>query len=283
MQELLALQSDFPERLRNIPDIPRAIYLLGRLPEEEEVTVGIIGARDGTGYGKAIARRLAGVLSQYGIGIVSGMAYGIDTAAHEGALSAGGKTYAVLGSGADICYPAANRTIYEKIKESGGIISEYAPGSPPLPHHFVERNRLLAGLSDVLIVIEAKERSGTFITVDRALEQGKQVFAVPGRITDPLSKGCNKLLQEGASLCLSATDILRCFSIEEKETERVRVQKLPKEERAIYQALGEEGKELNALVRELKIPINKLYALLLNMEISGYCEVFGNTYHRRTF
>ena len=263
MQELLALQSD--------------------LPEEEEVTVGIIGARDGTGYGKAIARRLAGELSQYGIGIVSGMAYGIDTAAHEGALSAGGKTYAVLGSGADICYPAANRTIYEKIKESGGIISEYAPGSPPLPHHFVERNRLLAGLSDVLIVIEAKERSGTFITVDRALEQGKQVFAVPGRITDPLSKGCNKLLQEGASLCLSTTDILRCFSIEEKETERVRVQKLPKEERAIYQALGEEGKDMNALVRELKIPINKLYALLLNMEISGYCEVFGNTYHRRTF
>jgi SMF family DNA processing protein len=119
--------------------------------------------------------------------------------------------------------------------------------------------------------------------VDRALEQGKQVFAVPGRITDPLSKGCNKLLQEGASLCLSTNDILRCFSIEEKETERVRVQKLPKEERAIYQALGEEGKDMNALVRELKIPINKLYALLLNMEISGYCEVFGNTYHRRTF
>lgn len=283
MQELLALQSDFPGRLRNIPDIPRAIYLLGRLPEEEEVTVGIIGARDGTGYGKAIARRLAGELSHYGIGIVSGMAYGIDTAAHEGALSAGGKTYAVLGSGADICYPAANRTIYEKIKERGGIISEYAPGSPPLPHHFVERNRLLAGLSDVLIVIEAKERSGTFITVDRALEQGKQVFAVPGRITDPLSKGCNKLLQEGASLCLSTADILRCFSIEEKEAESIRVQKLPKEERAIYQALGEEGKELNALVRELKIPINKLYALLLNMEISGYCEAFGSTYHRRTF
>ena len=214
IEEIPAFDSRFPERLREIPESPGCIYLKGRLPDPVEMTVGIIGARDGTEYGKMVARTLAKELSEYGISIISGMAYGIDTAAHEGALLGGGKTYAVLGCGVDICYPAINKKLYSKIQEEGGIISEYPEGSPPLPHHFVARNRLIAGLSDILIVVEAKERSGTFITVDRALEQGKQVFVVPGRITDPLSRGCNKLLMEGASLCLSKEDILSCFSIE---------------------------------------------------------------------
>ena len=217
MREILAMEEDFPERLREIPDSPKCIYLIGNLPEKKEPTVGIIGARNGTEYGKKVALSLARELVAYGIGIVSGMAYGIDSAAHRGALEGGGKTYAVLGSGADVCYPAVNQKLYEEIAKTGGIISEYAPGAPPLPHHFVERNRLIAGLSDVLIVVEARERSGTFITVDRALEQGKQVFAVPGRISDALSKGCNKLLMEGAGICLSQADILHCFSIEAGE------------------------------------------------------------------
>ncbi|WP_315505730.1 DNA-processing protein DprA [Oribacterium parvum] len=280
IEEIPAFDSRFPERLREIPESPGCIYLKGRLPDPVEMTVGIIGARDGTEYGKMVARTLAKELSEYGISIISGMAYGIDTAAHEGALLGGGKTYAVLGCGVDICYPAINKKLYSKIQEEGGIISEYPEGSPPLPHHFVARNRLIAGLSDILIVVEAKERSGTFITVDRALEQGKQVFVVPGRITDPLSRGCNRLLMEGASLCLSKEDILSCFSIEAgKDNEKK--PNLKGEEKRIYNALDLEGKHIDALYKELGIPLQSLYSILVKMEIEGYCESFSSSYYRK--
>ena len=280
IEEIPAFDSRFPERLREIPESPGCIYLKGRLPDPVEMTVGIIGARDGTEYGKMVARTLAKELSEYGISIISGMAYGIDTAAHEGALWGGGKTYAVLGCGVDICYPAINKKLYSKIQEEGGIISEYPEGSPPLPHHFVARNRLIAGLSDILIVVEAKERSGTFITVDRALEQGKQVFVVPGRITDPLSRGCNRLLMEGASLCLSKEDILSCFSIEAgKDNEKK--PNLKGEEKRIYNALDLEGKHIDALYKELGIPLQSLYSVLVKMEIEGYCESFSSSYYRK--
>lgn len=280
IEEIPAFDSRFPERLREILESPGCIYLKGRLPDPVEMTVGIIGARDGTEYGKMVARTLAKELSEYGISIISGMAYGIDTAAHEGALLGGGKTYAVLGCGVDICYPAINRKLYSKIQEEGGIISEYPEGSPPLPHHFVARNRLIAGLSDILIVVEAKERSGTFITVDRALEQGKQVFVVPGRITDPLSRGCNRLLMEGASLCLSKEDILSCFSIEAgKDNEKK--PNLKGEEKRIYNALDLEGKHIDALYKELGIPLQSLYSVLVKMEIEGYCESFSSSYYRK--
>ena len=280
IEEIPAFDSRFPERFREIPESPGCIYLKGRLPDPVEMTVGIIGARDGTEYGKMVARTLAKELSEYGISIISGMAYGIDTAAHEGALLGGGKTYAVLGCGVDICYPAINKKLYSKIQEEGGIISEYPEGSPPLPHHFVARNRLIAGLSDVLIVVEAKERSGTFITVDRALEQGKQVFVVPGRITDPLSRGCNRLLMEGASLCLSKEDILSCFSIEAgKDNEKK--PNLKGEEKRIYNALDLEGKHIDALYKELGIPLQSLYSVLVKMEIEGYCESFSSSYYRK--
>lgn len=280
IEEIPAFDSRFPERLREIPESPGCIYLKGRLPDPVEMTVGIIGARDGTEYGKMVARTLAKELSEYGISIISGMAYGIDTAAHEGALLGGGKTYAVLGCGVDICYPAINKKLYSKIQEEGGIISEYPEGSPPLPHHFVARNRLIAGLSDILIVVEAKERSGTFITVDRALEQGKQVFVVPGRITDPLSRGCNKLLMEGASLCLSKEDILSCFSIEAgKDNEKK--PNLKGEEKRIYNALDLEGKHIDALYKELEIPLQSLYSVLVKLEIEGYCESFSSSYYRK--
>ncbi len=280
IEEIPAFDSRFPERLREIPESPGCIYLKGRLPDPVEMTVGIIGARDGTEYGKMVARTLAKELSEYGISIISGMAYGIDTAAHEGALLGGGKTYAVLGCGVDICYPAINKKLYSKIQEEGGIISEYPEGSPPLPHHFVARNRLIAGLSDILIVVEAKERSGTFITVDRALEQGKQVFVVPGRITDPLSRGCNKLLMEGASLCLSKEDILSCFSIEAgKDNEKK--PNLKGEEKRIYNALDLEGKHIDVLYKELEIPLQSLYSVLVKLEIEGYCESFSSSYYRK--
>ena len=282
IREILALESAFPERLREIPDSPSCIYCKGRLPEKDEHTVGIIGARDGTDYGKAVARKLAGELSEYGISIISGMAYGIDSAAHLGALDAKGRTYAILGCGVNICYPSVNYRLYQKIMENGGVISEYAPGAPPLPHHFVERNRLIAGLSDILLVVEAKEKSGTFITVDRALEQGKQVFAVPGRITDPLSKGCNKLIREGAAVCLSKEDILECFSID-SEKESTRRLSLEGEERKVFEALDLEKKHVDILSRELSMPLKSLYAILLQLELAGYCISESNAYYKRSF
>ena len=282
IREILALESAFPERLREIPDSPSCIYCKGRLPEKDEHTVGIIGARDGTDYGKAVARKLAGELSEYGISIISGMAYGIDSAAHLGALDAKGRTYAILGCGVNICYPSVNYRLYQKIMENGGVISEYAPGAPPLPHHFVERNRLIAGLADILLVVEAKEKSGTFITVDRALEQGKQVFAVPGRITDPLSKGCNKLIREGAAVCLGKEDILECFSID-SEKENTRRLSLEGEERKVYEALDLEKKHVDLLSRELGMPLKSLYAILLQLELSGYCISESNAYYKRSF
>ena len=282
IREILALESAFPERLREIPDSPSCIYCKGRLPEKDEHTVGIIGARDGTDYGKAVARKLAGELSEYGISIISGMAYGIDSAAHLGSLDAKGRTYAVLGCGVNICYPSVNYRLYQKIMENGGVISEYAPGAPPLPHHFVERNRLIAGLADILLVVEAKEKSGTFITVDRALEQGKQVFAVPGRITDPLSKGCNKLIREGAAVCLSKEDILECFSID-SEKESTRRLSLEGEERKVFEALDLEKKHVDILSRELSMPLKSLYAILLQLELAGYCISESNAYYKRSF
>ena len=282
IREILALESAFPERLREIPDSPSCIYCKGRLPEKDEHTVGIIGARDGTDYGKAVARKLAGELSEYGISIISGMAYGIDSAAHLGALDAKGRTYAILGCGVNICYPSVNYRLYQKIMENGGVISEYAPGAPPLPHHFVERNRLIAGLADILLVVEAKEKSGTFITVDRALEQGKQVFAVPGRITDPLSKGCNKLIREGAAVCLSKEDILECFSID-SEKESTRRLSLEGEERKVFEALDLEKKHVDILSRELSMPLKSLYAILLQLELAGYCISESNAYYKRRF
>ena len=282
IREILALESAFPERLREIPDSPSCIYCKGRLPEKDEHTVGIIGARDGTDYGRAVARKLAGELSEYGISIISGMAYGIDSAAHLGALDAKGRTYAILGCGVNICYPSVNYRLYQKIMENGGVISEYAPGAPPLPHHFVERNRLIAGLSDILLVVEAKEKSGTFITVDRALEQGKQVFAVPGRITDPLSKGCNKLIREGAAVCLSKEDILECFSID-SEKESTRRLSLEGEERKVFEALDLEKKHVDILSRELSMPLKSLYAILLQLELAGYCISESNAYYKRSF
>lgn len=283
IKELLPFHKEFPKRLREIPDSPTCLYLKGELPGEEERTVAIIGARDGTEYGKDIARSIARSLAKKGIGIVSGMAYGIDSAAHEGALEAKGRTYGILGCGVDICYPSCNFKIYEGIEKQGGLLSEYPLHSPPLPHHFVERNRLISGLSDVILVVEAKEKSGTFITVDRALEQGKQVFAVPGRIVDRLSQGCNRLIREGASVCTSAQDILSYFFLEGETTEEdlKEIGTFPEEKRQIYRALGFESKHFQKIQEELKLPLSLLHRYLLELEVEGYCECLQSSYYRR--
>lgn len=209
MKHYKAGDAEYPQRLKNISGRPRNLYVLGRLPEENRLSVAIIGARDCSEYGKYVARELGTVLGGSGIAVISGMARGIDGISQEAALNAGGSSFGVLGCGVDVCYPKENRQLYERLKLSGGILSEYPPGSPALACHFPPRNRIVSGLADVVVVIEARVKSGTLITVDMALEQGREVYVVPGRVTDRLSDGCNRLIKQGAGILLSPEEFLR--------------------------------------------------------------------------
>lgn len=200
--------ADFPGRLRNIPDPPFALYYRGRLPEEGKRSVGIVGARMASPYGRDQARRFSEKLAAGGIQIISGMARGVDGIAGRGALDVSDASFAVLGCGVDICYPRENRELYEALCSRGGVISEYRPGTEPEARLFPPRNRIISALSDALLVVEARERSGTLITVDCALEQGKDVFAVPGRVCDARSMGCNELIRQGAGIAVSPESLL---------------------------------------------------------------------------
>lgn len=204
----------FPSKLNNIPDPPYCLYFYGKLPPASMPLVAIIGARNCSEYGKKVCTEFAGSLAAAGIGIVSGLARGVDGYAGRAALSSGGKTYAILGSGVDICYPPDNLDLYRNIPQNGALISEYCPGTEPRPNLFPLRNRIISGLADALVVVEAKEKSGTLITVDMALEQGREVYAVPGRIGDALSFGCNKLIRQGANIALSPSDIVSDLALE---------------------------------------------------------------------
>ena len=208
---------DYPEKLLSLEDAPAVLYFKGRLPKKNTPSVAIIGARMCSEYGRRVAAWFGSKLGEMGIQIISGMAMGIDGISQEAALHAGGESYGVLGCGVDICYPQSNTGLYERLFQQGGIISEYAPGTMPKPQLFPPRNRIISGLADLVLVIEAKEKSGTFITVDMALEQGREVYVVPGRITDALSRGCLKLMKQGAGAALSPEDILDALYIVETD------------------------------------------------------------------
>lgn len=195
--------SDYPKRLKDIPDAPLGLFVIGSLPSDSVPSVAIIGARSCSEYGKYVASEVGHYLGSHEIQVISGMAYGIDGIGQNAALEAGGTSMAVLGSGVDICYPSANKFLYEKLIKNGGIISTYGMGEPAIAGNFPPRNRIVSGLADALIVVEARQKSGTIITVDMALEQGREVYAVPGRITDRLSDGCNGLIGQGAQVFLS--------------------------------------------------------------------------------
>lgn len=188
----------YPMHLKELSGSPAELYYIGSLPDDNIPSVAIIGARNCSGYGRQMAREFAREIAAAGIQVISGMARGIDGMAQQAAVSVGGKSYAVLGCGVDICYPKENKELYVKLMDSGGIISEYPPGIPARAEHFPLRNRIISGLADALLVIEARERSGTLITANMALEQGREIYALPGRVTDSLSYGCNRLIYDGA-------------------------------------------------------------------------------------
>lgn len=207
--EILTInEEEYPERLREIPDAPYGIFVRGKLPVADAPAVAVIGARDCSEYGKYVAAELGAVLGQQGVIVVSGMARGIDGISQEAAMKAKGRSLGVLGCGVDICYPAQNRRIYGQLLETGAILSTYPVGTPARPQNFPPRNRIVSGLADAVVVVEARLKSGTLITVDMALEQGRDVYVVPGRVTDRLSDGCNRLLRQGAEVLLSPGSFL---------------------------------------------------------------------------
>lgn len=204
----------YPEKLRSLYEPPLQLYVRGELPKECGLAIAIVGARECTCYGRDMARMFAFRLAKAGVYIISGMARGVDGWAHQGALEAGGLTYAVLGCGVDICYPRIHAGLYQSITKHGGILSEYPPGTQARPPFFPRRNRIISGLSDGILLVEAGQKSGSLITVEAALEQGRDVFVIPGRIGDTLSEGCNRLIVQGALPVLSPEDILDFYGTE---------------------------------------------------------------------
>lgn len=198
----------YPVKLLSIPARPFGIFVKGKLPDVRQRSLAIVGARDCSEYGQYVARHFAEKMAQNGVAVISGLARGIDGIAQRAAMEAGGESFGVLGCGADICYPKSNEKLYRMCMERGGILSTYLPGTPPTPNLFPPRNRIISGLSDGILIIEAREKSGTIITADLALEQGKDVFVIPGRVTDRLSDGCNSLIRQGASLIQSPEQLL---------------------------------------------------------------------------
>lgn len=212
--DILTIQdAAYPDRLKNIYDPPILLYIRGRMPRfDEEVAIAMVGTRDATGYARAAGEKLAFQMAGLGAVIVSGLAEGVDTAAHKGALKAGGTTVAVIGGGHDIIYPKSNRFLYEDIRCRGCIISEYPPGTEHRGAHFPVRNRIISGLCLATVVVEAPEKSGALISASRALDQGRDVFAVPGPIDDRRCAGSNKLLRDGAGVVTDAWDILSHYA-----------------------------------------------------------------------
>lgn len=209
MRYVKKTEADYPQCLNEYERMPSGLYLKGHFPDPEKKTVAMIGARACSNYGKNQALYFAECLAREGVQIVSGLAYGIDTYSHQGAIKGGGTTFAVLGCGVDVCYPKESYLLYEEIlKTGGGILSEYEPGTPPLAWHFPIRNRIISGLADLVLVVEARVKSGSLITADYALEQGKTVFAVPGRVNDSCSTGCNALIAQGAGIAWNPDAVL---------------------------------------------------------------------------
>lgn len=218
MKIIKITDSEYPSLLKEIPDAPKKLYILGELPPDPPVgglKIAIVGTRKAGATGRRFARELAKKLAESGVVIVSGLAMGIDTAAHEGAVLASGKTIAVLANGLDTIYPAQNENLAEKILEFGGaIISEYESGTPSFQNQFLERNRIVSGLSVATIVIEAPERSGSIVTARLAAEQGRDVFVIPGSIDNPNYRGSHKLIRDGAGLVASIEDVLEDLNLE---------------------------------------------------------------------
>ncbi len=277
-------EKEYPKKLSDISDSPERLYVLGRLPDENRPCAAIVGARNATPYGRTMARKFAGLFAANGIQIVSGFARGIDRAAYEGALEAGGSTFAVLGNGVDVCYPRENIDLYEKVRESGGFLSEFEPKTQPRAWFFPKRNRMISALADKVLVVEAGEKSGALITAEFGLEQGKDVYAVPGRIGDELSSGCNRLIAQGAYVAVSPEEMLKDFELDVENFKRFHEKKqlgLAQEEETVYSCIRFHPKHINEILKDSKMGLPLLVSILLQLELKNLIEEVTKNYYIR--
>ena len=269
----------YPVNLREIQAPPARLYVRGTLAEDDALAVAIVGSRAATPYGVAVAERLAADLAARGVTVVSGLARGIDSAAHRGALRAGGRTIAVLGSGVDVIYPPENRRLAGDIEASGALVSQFEPGTPPLAGYFPARNRVIAGLSLAVLVVEAAEKSGSLITAGLAAEMGREVLAVPGPLTSPQSVGAHRLIQDGAALIQGWEDVVGQLPLFWRD----RVRALPPqpsqggepardddpETETLLRILGEEPLGIDSIIERSGIAVGRASALLVTLEVEG--------------
>jgi DNA processing protein len=278
---LLPVDDRYPALLREIPDPPPVLFALGDQSLLSRPAAAIVGSRDHSGYGGEVCRAVAGAAAQAGVVVVSGMARGLDAVAHTGALDAGGSTVGVLGNGHGVIYPAANRALYDRVAKQALLLTEFPPGERPHAGSFPRRNRLISGLSRVTVVIEAAAGSGALITAGTALDQGREVMAVPGNITSSVSVGCNRLIRDGAAPLLEPADLLQHFP--DLVTSAQLSSGLPPSVRPLPETLSREERELallcdsapvhpDDLAQRCKRPIGEVLGLLSGLEIAGVVE-----------
>ncbi|HTG02066.1 MAG TPA: DNA-processing protein DprA [Nitrospirota bacterium] len=274
----------YPENLRAVPDAPLYVYLLGSMLPADRDAVAIVGTRRPTFYGKYTARKIAADLAAAGITIVSGMARGIDTEAHRGALAAGGRSIAVLGCGIDTAYPPENRGLMQELVRSGAVVTEYAFGTKPEAGYFPARNRIISGLSCGTVIVEATGDSGSLITAQYSLEQQRYVFAVPGNIVSAASRGANSLIKKGALLVESAADILAGLgrgSAGQRQRAARPLPELTASEHDVLRRLTDEPKHIDLLLNESSLAPGALGGVLMNLELKGLAKQLPGKYFVR--
>ena len=268
---------DYPRRLKEIDQPPPVLYVRGTLTEQDEWAVAIVGTRRVTGYGRQVTEEVAVFLAQNGITVVSGLARGVDAVAHESSLRAGGRTIAVLGNGVDRVYPPEHINLAKKILEQGAVVSDYAPGTPPDAANFPPRNRIISGLCMASVVVEAGETSGALITANFAANQGRDVFAVPGNITAPQSKGTNRLIQDGAQPLLRPEDILEALQLNQVPQKQSTRRLIPADEleSQLLNVLADETLHVDEICVRSELSIDKVSAALTIMELKGMVRHLG--------
>ncbi|HOE70928.1 MAG TPA: DNA-processing protein DprA [Brevefilum sp.] len=274
---LTLLDQDYPRLLKEIDQAPPVIYVRGSLLPADEFAVAMVGTRRVTAYGQQVTRDTSTYLAGHGLTIVSGLARGVDALAHQHALQAGGRTIAVLGCGVDVIYPPEHRQLAEAIVENGALISDYPLGTQPEGSNFPPRNRVISGLSLATIVVEAGERSGALITADFAVEQGRDVFAVPGNVFSPASRGTNRLIQKGAYVLVSPQDVLDLLDLSQVEDYKDARQVLPADttEAKILQVMDYEPIHIDELCNKTGLPVENVSASLTMMELKGMVQHVG--------
>jgi DNA processing protein len=273
----------YPPLLAEIPDPPLVLFASGRVELLQQPAVAIVGSRSHTRYGAEVCRHFAAGLVRHGLVVVSGMARGLDSAAHIAALEAGGGTIGVLANGFGVVYPASNRALYARVAQSGCLITEHEPGERPYEGSFPRRNRLISGLARVTLVVEAHGRSGALITAGRALQQGRDLLVVPGAITSPASAGCNRLIQQGAKPALGLRDVLEEYGIQVEGVPSVRLPSdLTAWERRLLELLNQGAAHVDDLAARLGLGAAETLAALTSLEIRGLVSQEGKIFRKRT-